>query len=62
MFMSLILERDEKIWKRERKKILTKLIIDTKFIVLGFNEFILMRIGLIKVNFEVKNRMYKFME
>jgi hypothetical protein len=60
--MSLILERDEKIWKRERKKILTKLIIDTKFIVLGFNEFILMRIGLIKVNFEVKNRMYKFME
>jgi len=62
MFMSLILERDEKIWKRERKKILTKLIIDTKFIVLGFNEFILMRIGLIKVNFEVKNKMYKFME
>jgi hypothetical protein len=60
--MSLILESDEKIWKRERKKILTKLIIDTKFIVLGFNEFILMRIGLIKVNFEVKNRMYKFME
>jgi hypothetical protein len=60
--MSLILERDEKIWKRERKKILTKLIIDTKFIVLGFNEFILMRIGLIKVNFEVKNKMYKFME
>jgi hypothetical protein len=45
-----------------RKKFLTKLIIDTKFIVLGFNEFILMRIGLIKVNFEVKNRMYKFME
>jgi hypothetical protein len=39
-----------------KKKNLARLIIDTKFIVVGFNEFILMRIGLIKVNFEVKNK------